>query len=427
MCDSALPASSASAREKIIGLIEDKGQITFAEFMEIALYEPGSGYYAKETKTCSEATGLSDKTLTPRGKASGPWGKGERSNEAGDYVTSVDISPVFARTILRQLEEMWRVMGRPDEFTLVEVGAGRGLLSKEIFESARREFPEFFSSLRIKLVERNKDQLLGLIEGAEIYESLYDLDDIKEPITGCIFSNELIDALPFHRVVGSEDGLKEIFVGFSKADGAEGSFADIISEPSTEDLAEYFDEVSIKLLPGQITEVSLLAREWVKKAAALIDKGFLMTIDYGWPARELYSPERRGSLTCHYRHTINYEPYERIGTQDITAHADFTAMNIAGKSSGLLPLGITTQRNFLMSLGVLDMLREVSLREDGAEKDTASDIEAISFNQGIKELILPGGISDTMKVFIQDKGIRGREDTPSKLKGFSTRDFVDKL
>lgn len=370
-------ASSSGPLKEILKRIRSRGVITFAEFMGLALYMDGEGYYTGDRAR---------------------WGT------SGDYVTNVDISPVFSKLVAKELNEMWVSLGSPGRFTLVEAGAGRGLLSKGIRKTVDELHPGLARALDIKLVELNPDDSAMLPPSISWHRSL---EEIAAPVTGCIISNELIDALPVHRVVGTGDkGFAELYVAL------EGDkFVEVPGEPSTERLSRYMERFGIRLDEGQKAEVNLAAIDWITKAARLLDKGFVFTIDYGLPGRELYSQGRSGSLICHYRHTVNDNPFVNIGSQDITTHADFTALKAIGEEEGLLLTGFTTQKNFLLGLGIVEELKETS--GEGPES-----IEAVTRNRSIGLLINPGGAGETFKVLIQHKGI----DRPA-LSGFSFRDL----
>lgn len=373
-----LDRGSGPARE-IISRIEARGPITFAEFMDLALYWHDGGYYTRGPEI---------------------WGKG------GDYLTSLDISPAFSSSIARQVREMWSVLGSPGSFELVEVGAGRGWLSKGILKTLKELDPELYGLMKVRLVEANpnmNEPPSGRITWCK------DISEIGPVGAGVVLSNELIDSFPVHRVV-CDGGLKELFVGF---DGA--GFIEVAGKPSTGELAAYFKDVSIELAEGQRAEVNLRALEWLEAVAALLGSGFVMTIDYGLPARELYSQERGPTLLCHRRHTINDNPYMNIGLQDITTHVDFTGLVKSGSHRGLGLTGFTTQKNFLLGLGILE---EFSAAPDLDFKDC----EKVMHNRAITELIMPGGMGDTFKVLVQHKGL----EKPA-LKGFSFKDMSSYL
>ena len=281
-------------------------------------------------------------------------------------------------------------MGSPDRFDIVEVGAGRGWLTRGVLETARERYPEFFAALRATAVEKNVALLGGSFEGDVTFHST--LAEVKGPVKGCIFSNELLDAIPFHRVVMRE-GLKEVYVGLE-----DGRLVDVEGALSTPDLARYFDRLGVTLSPGRHAEVSLGALQWIKEAGALLEEGYVLSIDYGMEATRLYSPERLPTLMCHRRHTTNDDPYRDVGAQDITAHVDFSSVHRAGEEEGLATVGYTTQTYFMMGLGLDEELMVLG------EDPDADDVVKIRHNQGIKELIMPGGMGETFKVLLQSKG-----------------------
>jgi len=355
--------------------IEKKGRITFAEFMDIALYWPGKGYYTSENVR---------------------WGKD------GDYLTSIDVSPVFGRLLAYQINEMWQNLGSPPQFSIIEVGAGREELSFHIRDTIKKLFPEFYKAVDFQLVDVNPIHIQKLEERTSFHSSI---EDIKPGITGCIISNELIDAFPVHRVV-EMDGLKEIYVGYEDA-----GFMEIRGELSTSGLNDYLEKIGIKLEQGQKAEINLKALDWIKSIGALLKRGFVITIDYGLPARELFRHDRNGNLLCYHRHTMNNNPFHHIGYQDITAKVDFTSLAAAGRDAGLEVTGFTTQFHFFMGIGALGEFKEV-------EELNIGNLDAFQWNQGIKELMLPGGMGDDFKVLIQHKDVEA-----PLLKGFSFKDL----
>ncbi|MDO8426524.1 MAG: SAM-dependent methyltransferase [Deltaproteobacteria bacterium] len=371
------PRQKAAPEKEIVRRIKEDGPITFAEFMGLALYWHEGGYYT----SCPER-----------------WGKG------GDYITSIDVSPAFARLLGRQTIEMWDALGRSPAFELIEAGAGRGWLSKGILEYLKEACPELGNSIKIRLIEKNP-LLRKTPKGQVTWHE--DLKELKGPIKGVVVSNELVDSLPVH-IVEQRGGLKEVFVSFDNDDG---SFVEVLKPPSTPAIEDYFKELDITLIEGQRAEVNLVAKEWIKEAGVLLSSGFVITIDYGLPAKELYSPERKGSLLCHFRHTLNDNPFVNVGLQDITAHVDFTALVSSGKEAGLELTGFTTQKNFLLGLGIEEDLHEI-------ESVSLESLEKINENRALGRLVAPGGMGDTFKVLIQHKGIKKPE-----LKGLSFKDM----
>lgn len=371
------------ARDEIIRRIEKNGPMTFREFMETALYWPDGGYY----------TGVER------------WGPG------GDYCTSVDVSPLFARVIAKQIVEMFEILldGGCGEFTLVEDGAGRGLLSMGILDAVKTLSPALHSSINIILIEKNP-RLRKPRRGHNPPDGRVTwragMPEIRGGLTGCILTNELIDSFPVHRVIFAEGELHEVYVDWNGGD-----FTEKIGGHSTPALTKYLNELNVTLSPGQRAEINLAAIEWFKDAAAILDRGFVVTIDYGLPCRELYCPERKnGSLHCHYKHTINDNPFLNVGEQDITTLVDFTSVARAGAEAGLNLTGFTTQKNFLLGAGILDDMKEAM--------PGGGSLETLKLSQEIKRLIMPAAMGDTFKALIQHKGI----PKPS-LKCLSFRDM----
>ncbi len=291
---------SRDLRKEIVDLINGKGKITFADFMELALYHPEHGYYTS--------------------------GK-EKIGKRGDYYTSSDVHSVFGELIARQLEEMWRLLGS-NRFTVVEIGAGKGWLCYDILNFIRNEYPEFFEKIDYKiveisqnLIERQSNTLKGL-EGKISWESFSEDGFSFNPIEGCFLSNEFIDSLPVHQVIVENNCLKEIYVTIK-----DDLFCEKIDELSSPELRDYFKVFKINLRDGQRAEVNLKALDWVRKISRYLNRGFVITIDYGHLAEELYSEEMFcGTLMCYYEHTTSENPYERAGKQDITSHVNFSSI-----------------------------------------------------------------------------------------------------
>ena len=356
--------------------IQQNGKITFAEFMDIALYWSDKGYYTSNKNR---------------------WGV------HGDYITNSDISPVFSKLLAAQLNQMWHILGEPSPFNVIEVGAGSGELSFQIEKTIKDLFPEFYRAVNFKLIDVSYASKQGAKKDKFSFYS--SMDEIGHGITGCIISNELIDAFPVHQVI-EINGLKEIYVGYK-----DGQFVEIIDKPSTLGLPDYFARLDIKLEHGQKAEVNLKTIDWIKSVGRLLDKGFVVTVDYGFPAKELFQPHRGSTLQCYYKHAMNDNPFQRIGYQDMTSKVDFTNLTKAARGAGLEVTGFTTQFYFLMGLGVLEELKEIG-------ELNVNSLDMLKWNQGIKELMLPGGMGDDFKILIQHKGI----DAPA-LKGFSYKDL----
>ena len=359
----------SALRKEIVNLINKRGKITFADFMELALYHPEHGYYTS--------------------------GK-EKIGKKGDYYTSSDVHPVFGELIARQLEQMWRLMGK-GRFTVVEMGAGKGRFCYDIINFIKKKFPEFFEEVDYKiveisqnLIERQSSTLKGL-EDKVSWESLSEDGFSFEPVIGSFLSNEFVDSLPVHQVVVENNCLKEIYVAIK-----DDKFCEVIDDLSDLALEDYFAKSKISLKEGQRVEVNLRALDWVKNISRYLKRGFVITIDYGYLAEDLYSEQRhRGTLMCYYEHITSENPYERVGSQDITSHVNFSSLMEAGNRCGLNTTGFTRQSKFLIALGILDEMNKVQ-----------GDIGKLLT---IKNLFLPGGMGDVFKVLIQHKGIDNPE------------------
>ena len=213
--------------------------------------------------------------------------------------------------------------------------------------------------------------------------------------SGCLYSNELIDALPVHRVVMTAEGLQEIYVT-----SKDGEFREETGPLSTPAISEYLVRIAVELHPGQQAEVNLAAPVWLASAARALQKGFILTIDYGFPAEELFAPHRtRGTLLCYHRHQTEENPYIRLGRQDITAHVDFTTLMKCGEELGLHSEWFGEQYRFLLSAGIVEEIEEI-------ERSSATDEQKLKLRLALKKLIMPeGGMGDTFRILIQSKGV----------------------
>ncbi len=351
--------------------IDSIAGIPFAEFMEQALYHPEHGYYTA-------------------GRV--------RIGKQGDFFTSSSVHSCFGRLIARQLEQMWQLLGQ-GSFVIAEQGAGEGHLCLDILDALAENSPEFYAHIEYRLIEISSDnrqrqeQILQqhLAAGRIIWCGLSDLSGMQ----GCFISNELIDAFPVHLIEKHAGELQEVYV----VNGEEG-FCEELRPLSTNLIKKYFQRIGIEPAAGNRCEVNLAACDWMQRIAAVLKRGFVLTIDYGYLAEELYAPYRHaGTLLCYYQHQINENPYQRIGSQDMTAHVDFTTLQDIGRQQGLNTLYFGQQYQFLMGLGFLEMLIELETREPDPKK-------AQGLRMNLKTLILPeGGMGDSFKVLIQGKNV----------------------
>lgn len=349
--------------------------MTFARFMELALYHPVHGYY------------------TSREHAA------ERIGFFGDYYTSPDVHPVLAQTLARQIHQMDGLLGRPDPFTVIEMGPGKGQLALDVLTACRKisesASDRFFDRLQYILIERSprlqaaQRHLLGSVHaGVTWLESLGALD--PGSVTGVLLSNELVDAFPVHRIRVEQDTVKEIYV-----EARDGRFHETLGPLSTPKLTAYLDRLrdcGVSLQEGQTAEINLDAIVWMHEVARVLGRGYVITIDYGHTAQDLFGPDRRrGTLLGYSQQMTSENPYERVGLQDLTAHVDFSALATAGKQGGLQVTGFTNQMSFLIGLGVEQML-------DSLEPGSAEF-------QSIVQLLRPDGMGRTFKILFQHKGV----------------------
>ena len=329
------PGHDPALLDLIRAEIRAAGPMTFARFMELALYHPELGYYATGTR--------------------GP-------GRDADYLTAPESHPIFGWAVARQLHEAWDRLGRPARFTVRELGAGRGALAAGIVEGLRRSGSPLRDALRYRIAERSSRR------ERQVAERLASLGavDLLEPddgaaITGAVLANEVLDALPVHRVEGRADGgLDELYVGL---DGA-GSMTTIAGPPSDDGLRARLDDEGIRLAAGQRAEICLEIDGWVARAASGLDRGLVLLVDYGHPAAALYDPARGSLLRAYVRHRVHDDPLVNVGRQDLTAHVDLTAVTSAAAAAGLDHLGTTTQAAFLAGLEAGEDL--VALQADPA-------------------------------------------------------------
>jgi SAM-dependent MidA family methyltransferase len=344
------------------------GPIPFADFMRECLYHPVHGYYSKA-----------------------------ESQRFVDYYTSVDVHPIFGRLLARKFAEMWNQLGRPKEFLLVEAGAGVGRLALHILDFCSAKLPEFYGAVGYFAVERSVSRREQTLERLERYVATGRLRASAEiPLqipAGCVFSNELIDALPVHRVVMTEHGLQEIFVGCEDR-----KLVDVVTPVSTCAINEYFAAQGITLHEGQHAEAGLEACDWITEVGRRIERGFVLTIDYGHRSVELFDDHHmRGTLLAYRRHRVNEDFYASPGEQDLTAHANFTALETWGKRSGLEMAEFTSQTAFLLSLGQANEFAD--LYDSGQ-----TEAEQVRARLQLKTLVHPEGMGERFQVLLQRKG-----------------------
>lgn len=356
----------------IEGLIADEIRlhrvITFARFMELALYHPEHGYYAS-------------------GRA--------RIGRSGDFYTSPQATGAFG-TLLSETFIRLKNAVQGSACAFVEMGAGEGLFARDFLDALRTRHPGEFDSVRYMIVERaggmaaRQAEALGELAGKVAWYG--HVEDLPDGINGVFFSNELVDAFPFHMVRADGGTLKELYVTLT-----DGQLALVPGPLSNDEIARYFTRLGLSLPDGMTTEVRIDALQWIKAVGRKLGRGFVITIDYGYPAWDYYGGHRNGgTCLCYYKHTANNSPLTRVGEQDITAHVDFTTLAMAGQDAGLTPVLFTDQTSFL--------LEAVGWIEESLKASEASQDEVEKVARGIKTVIHPDWMGGAFKVLVQTKG-----------------------
>lgn len=353
-------------KQEIASLISSQGPITFARYMELALYHPTKGYY------------MNSETKLGRG---------------GDFYTSSHVHSVFGETLALQIMEMDRQLSA-SEFTLIEYGGGMGYLAGDILSLIRSENPQLFEGLKYIFIEKSPQlkvtqqeylESLGLKEKARWFDNPANfaagIEDLSQT-SGCIIANEVLDAMPVHRITRSTRGLKEIFVTYEK-----GKLKEQMGGLSSR-VRAHLTRYPLKLAVGQELEICPDAHEWLEEAAKLLGRGFMVVFDYGYELKEMADSLRyKGTIIGYREHGIINTLFDEPGKTDITAHVNFTTLKQKGMELGLRDLGLLYQLNFLMNAGII------------------SRIHNLKSAQAMKHLVLPGGMGTTFRVQGFAKGI----------------------
>ncbi len=360
-----------SLTDRLRERIKLEGPITLHDWMQSALYDSEHGYYCRPDRE--------------------KWGR------AGDYRTSAERSVLFAATFARYFATLYEQLGSPAAWSLVEVGAGAGHFAEGVLETLGRRFPRIFAATRYIIDEaspdsrsRSRQQLQGFGEQVQ-FKRLAELEPMH---AGIIFSNELLDAFPVHRVTMHAGELREFFVGLNNG----GDFEWVIAEPSTQRLVEHLAQLDGRLAEGQVVEVNLGIEDWFRVATAKLTSGYIVTVDYGAEASELYDPSsrREGTLRAFHRHSIDVDVLARPGEQDITSSIDWTFVKRNGARLGLDSIVFERQDRFLLSAGLLE---ELEMRVH----DTADESERLRLRTSAREMVLPGGMATSFQVLVQKR------------------------
>ncbi|HEY7589709.1 MAG TPA: SAM-dependent methyltransferase [Candidatus Limnocylindrales bacterium] len=351
--------------DRIRAEIEATGPITFARFMERALYEPELGYYT-----------------------SGRPGPGRQ----GDFITAPETHPIFGRAIARQLDDAWQLLDRPGTFVVREHGAGSGALATAILDGLDADGSGLAKAIRYEPVEadpRQADAIVNRLRAA----GRPAVSPTAGAFVGAVVANEVLDALPVHAVAWRDGRLRERLVSWHA-----GRFVEVEAEPTTPALAERLATEGVELRERQLAEICLALDSWMARVAAPLERGLVLIVDYGHPATQLYGPRRMaGSLRAYLRQRVHDDPFANVGRQDLTSHVDLTAVDRAARAAGLEALGVTTQAEFLVSLGMDDVV--------AAMRDAEASLEdALALRSSLARLLDPA-MTGSFKVMAFGRGL----------------------
>jgi SAM-dependent MidA family methyltransferase len=376
-------------RQKIEQEIRERGPIAFSRYMEFCLYDPELGYYLRNA---------------------------EQFGKAGDFYTSSDVHAVFGRLMARQFEEMWRVMGSPEQIEILELGPGRGLFSQDVLDWSEKKFPGFFRALHYSLVESSlalRERLQATLkqhfrsgkasllqrpkppsdEGPHVTASAVPNEVIfcralAAEVPVIAFANEFFDALPVEVLS---------FPGELRISEKDGRFLETWHPASAEAL-EFLDRHSVHPEAGERIEAPLIAQRYMSQIAAAVTRGFIIAIDYGYTRQELLAGRHRGTIAAYRQHSASANPYEAPGEQDITAHVNFTALAHVAQQNGMQVQPLLTQSQFLMGIGeqnqFADAFEECQLPQERAKVALQ-----------LKHLVTPSGMGESFHVLVASKNV----------------------
>jgi SAM-dependent MidA family methyltransferase len=379
------PSAEARAASELLGAVITAeiaargGWMSFARYMELALYEPGLGYYAGGAQKFGDHA------------------------EGGDFLTAPEITPLFAQALARQVAQVLSASSP----MVIEAGAGSGRLAADLLPAldALGCLPQRYRILEVSGALRARQQATLAQRATAYLERVEWLDTLPEHFSGCLLGNEVLDAMPTHAVSwGEDDCIEEIGVAI------EDDWLIEAARPAAGALLSAAQALSIEG-PWR-GEISLAVRAWISDLSRRLEQGALLLIDYGLPRHELYHPQRNGgSIRCHYRHRVHQDAFWYPGLSDITSHVDFTAVAEAGFDAGLEVLGSCSQANFLLNCGIGELLGEVG----------AGDTATLRARGAVNVLLSPNEMGELFKVIALGRGV------PGPLLGFARSDKVHTL
>jgi SAM-dependent MidA family methyltransferase len=377
-----------TSRELVNRIIQEiqanHGCISFERFMDMALYEPGLGYYSAGNR---------------------------KLGAAGDFTTAPELSMLFSACLARQCQQIFEITGFRH---ILELGAGSGQMACDILAELQRtgQLPESYTILETSADLRQRQQHILGLRHPDFMSNIHWLDTLPEgSFEGVILGNEVLDAIPVHRFCIRDDGMREIMVGH---DGKQFIWLDDIDGVTiTQQAQSRFSELLASLPEGYTSEYSQMIPPFMGSLSDTLNKGAILFVDYGYSRREYYHPQRLdGTLVCHYRHRSHDDPFLHVGYQDISAFVDFTLVAESAHQAGLDVHGYTTQVQFLMSLGI----DQIMLEQAGDD-----DMARLRLSQQASHLLLPGEMGEKFKVMALTKDITGM------LEGFRLNNQIHRL
>lgn len=360
------------------------GFLPFDQFMELALYAPGLGYYAAGA---------------------------HKFGAGGDFVTAPELSPLFSRCLAAQCAEVLEDLAGGD---ILELGAGSGVMAVGILEELQRRgrLPGCYRILEPSPELRARQQATLAAQAPHLLSRVHWLDALPQGLEGLVLANEVLDAMPVHRFrVGADRAIEEIGVRWAGGRWQEGAGPPV--SPGLVAAVERLQARGLATAEGYRSEVNLRLSPWMRALSEGLRRGVVLLIDYGYPETEFYLAERTGgTLMCHFRHRVHSDPYWWVGLQDITAHVDFSAVAAGAIAAGFELSGYTTQAHFLLGCGLDRLLAEID------PADTDAHLKAV---QAAKRLLLPQHMGERFQVLGLHKG------TPRPLCGFGLRDLRERL
>lgn len=384
--DSAARDHSRWVVDAVVAAIRDNsGVISFADYMDLVLHAPGLGYYCTGSR---------------------------KFGQEGDFITAPELSPWYSRCIARQCRQVLEVLDSP---AIIEAGPGSGIMACDILLELERLnlLPDRYVMLETSAELRERQQQLAREKIPHLAETMQWWDSLPDvPLEGIVLANEVLDAMPVHRVRYNNGCFTEL--GVTEKDGKlDWMPFPLADQGLLNEIERRMGELVAVLPENYETEFNLYSDAWLRSMAGVINRGAMLLIDYGYTRSEYYHPQRLiGTLLCHYRHRVHADPFYYPGLQDITASVDFTTIAETAVDAGLKVAGFTTQAHFLMACGLLEMIRS---------DDPLSETEQAKRSQQVKILTMPAEMGERCKVMALAR------DLDIDWLGFGMTDFRSRL